>query len=101
MYLLIYFDEYNGIKEDEEMLNKFMGLDKIVRLILLFVPFVNWITELVIRWSIVLEKKDVTSIVIAVLATIPFTGFFVGWIDFFYTLLKDKLAFLDVQISTK
>ena len=83
------------------MLKKFMDLDRIVRLILLVIPFANWIVELVVRWSLFLEKKDVTTVVIAILATIPFTGFIIGWVDFFYMLLKDKFAFLDVQISTK
>ena len=81
------------------MLKKFMELDKIVRLIILFVPFVNWIAELVIRWSLFLEKKDVTTLIFAILATIPFTGWILGWIDFFYTLLKDQLAFVDVKLT--
>ena len=80
------------------LLKKFMGLDRIIRIIVLVIPFVNWICELALRWSIFLEKKDVVSLVIAIVTTFG-GGFIIGWLDFIWMIVYDKLALLDVKVN--
>lgn len=58
---------------------------RLVQLILLLIPFVNWIMELGVRWSNFLEKKDVLALLVAIVVT--FGGLFVGWVDFVWCLL--------------
>lgn len=55
------------------MLKKFNEFSKLIRVLLLVIPFVGWITEVIIRWSVFLEKKSVISLVLALVYT------FVGW----------------------
>ena len=55
------------------MLKKFNEFDKLIRFLLLIIPFVGWITEMVIRWSVFLEKKSPVSLVMAIIHT------FFGW----------------------
>lgn len=51
----------------------FKSQSNLVKFILLILPFVGWVVELVIRWSVVLQKASVLNIVIALVYT------FVGW----------------------
>ena len=55
------------------MLKKFNEFDKLIRFLLLIIPFVGWITEIVIRWSVFLEKKSLVSLLMAIIHT------FTGW----------------------
>lgn len=55
------------------MLKKFNEFDKLIRFLLLIIPFVGWITEMVIRWSVFLEKKSLVSLLMAIIYT------FTGW----------------------
>ncbi len=69
----------------------FNSQDTLLKVILLIIPFVGWIVELLIRLSVMLEKKDVVSIVVFVLFL------FVGWswilcvIDLIYLVVKGHL----------
>lgn len=63
--------------------------NKVVQILLLLIPGVNWITELLVRWSLALRKKDVLYIVIAILVT--FAGLAFGWLDLVWTLLFGHL----------
>ena len=60
-----------------------------VQLILLLIPVVNWIVELVVRWSTWAQKGGLVRRVICIL-TIVF-GIIFGWIDFIWVLLFKKL----------
>lgn len=62
---------------------------RIVQLILLLIPVVNWIVELVVRWSTWAQKGGPIRLVICIL-TIVF-GIIFGWIDFIWVLLFKKL----------
>lgn len=74
------------------MLYKDFGkLSKLVKIILLLIPFVNWITEVVVRWSSALHTKNTIQTVIALLVTI--FGIVFGWIDLIWILLFDRLTF--------
>lgn len=72
------------------MLQKFNQLSKLVKILLLLIPFVNWITEIVVRWSLYLEKKDTVSLVLALLATF-FFGVLLGFIDAILILVKGDI----------
>lgn len=80
------------------MLKKFMELSKTVRIVLLAIPFVNWIVELVLRWSLFIEKKDVGSLLVALIATFGF-GVILGWVDAIFTFMEDKIVLTDIKIN--
>lgn len=69
----------------------------VVQFILLIIPFVGWVCELVIRWTVVAKAKElnVIDLVIALVYT------FVGWawiphlIDAIASLLGKGLLFID------
>ena len=74
------------------MLKKFNEFDKLIRFLLLIIPFVGWITEIVIRWSVFLEKKSLVSLVMALLHTFVGWAWVLGVIDAVLVLLdKDML----------
>lgn len=76
------------------MLYKDFGkLSKLVKIVLLVIPFVNWITEVVVRWSSALHTKNTIQTVIALLVTV--FGIVFGWIDLIWVLLFDRLTFTD------
>jgi len=62
---------------------------KLVQLLLLLIPGVNWITEFLVRWSIALRSKDLLHIVIAIAVT--FLGLAFGWLDLIWVLLFGHL----------
>lgn len=62
---------------------------RLVQLILLLIPGVNWITELVVRWSTFAKKGGLIRLIICLIVT--FAGVFVGWLDLVWVLLFKKL----------
>lgn len=67
----------------------FKGLSRIVQIILLLIPGVNWITEILVRGSAAMHGKAVKQIIVLILC-IPF-GLLIGWIDLFSCLIQKKL----------
>lgn len=63
----------------------------LVQLILLLIPGVNWITEIVVRWSTFLKKGGLLRLIICILVTIP-SGIVFGWVDLVWVLLFKKLC---------
>ena len=63
---------------------------RLVQLILLLIPGVNWITEIVVRWSTFFKKGGLLRLIICVLVTIP-AGVAFGLLDFVWVLLFKKL----------
>ncbi len=63
---------------------------RLVQILLLLIPGVNWITEIVVRWSTWLKKGGILRLVICIL-TIP-CGMIFGWIDLVWVLLFKKLC---------
>ena len=63
---------------------------RLVQILLLLIPVVNWITEIVVRWSTWLKKGGPLRLIICILVTIP-SGVIVGWIDLVWVLLFKKL----------
>lgn len=71
---------------------EFGKLSKLVKIILLLIPGVNWVTEILVRWSSALNTKSTLQTVVALLVTIP-TGIAFGWLDLVWILLFDRLLF--------
>jgi len=73
----------------------FNAQSRLVQLILLLIPFVNWVTEMYVRITAVLEKKSDKNILGLILAIIPFTGVILGWCDLVWVILHNKLVLTD------
>ncbi len=78
------------------MIKKFHDLDLVIQIILLVIPFVNWITEIVLRWSHFAEKKDPLRLVIALIATF-FFGTILGWVDAIWLAINHELLLENYQ----
>lgn len=65
---------------------------RLVQLILLLIPGLNWIMELLVRVSVFLRTKDTMDLVIAILALIPITGVVIGYVDLVWVLLYKRLV---------
>ena len=74
----------------EENMTWFNRQSRIVQLILLLIPVVNWIVEIVVRWSTFLKKGGLIRLIVCILVTIP-SGIAFGWLDFIWVLLFKKL----------
>ena len=64
---------------------------RLVQLLLLLIPVVNWITEIVVRWTTFMKKGGLLRLIICVLVTIP-SGIVFGWIDLLWVLLFRRLC---------
>ncbi|HIU60727.1 MAG TPA: hypothetical protein IAB05_04995 [Candidatus Stercoripulliclostridium merdigallinarum] len=62
---------------------------RLVQIILLLIPGVNWITEILVRWSTYLKKGGTVRLIISIIVTI--FGLVFGWIDLVWVLLFKKL----------
>lgn len=62
---------------------------RLVQIILLLIPGVNWITEILVRWSNYLKKGGNVRLIISIIVTI--FGLVFGWIDLVWVLLYKKL----------
>lgn len=63
---------------------------RLVQLLLLLIPGINWLTEIIVRWSTWLKKGGLIRLIVCILVTIP-SGVVVGWIDLVWVLLFKKL----------
>lgn len=66
---------------------------RLVQIILLLIPFVNWVTEIVVRVTAVLEKPTLKNILGLIFGI--FIPVFFGWIDVICVLLFNHLLFAD------
>jgi len=69
----------------------FEGLPRLLQVILLLIPFVNWVVEVLVRWSHALKTKGLLKYILAIVVTI--FGMPIGWIDVIWTLLFKHLIF--------
>ncbi len=63
----------------------FNSQSRLVQIILLLIPFVNWIVEILVRWSAFLTTKSILQLLAAIVVT--FGGLFIGWLDVIWCLL--------------
>ena len=68
----------------------FHNRNKIVQVLLLIIPVVNWFTEILVRWTAWLKRGGVIRFFICIFVTIP-TGLIIGWLDAIWTLIFNKL----------
>lgn len=62
---------------------------RLVQILLLLIPFVNWVVELLVRWSVALRTKKFVHILIAILIVV--VGMPFGWIDLVWVLLFNHM----------
>lgn len=62
---------------------------RLVQILLLLCPVVNWVTEIVVRWSSYLKTKELWRLVVCVFVTL--FGVVWGWVDLVWVLLFKKL----------
>ncbi len=67
----------------------FSKQSKLVQVLLLLIPVVNWITELVVRWSTWNKKGGLLRLIICLVVT--FGGIVIGWLDAIWVLLTGHL----------
>lgn len=72
----------------------FNSQSRLVQIILLLIPGVNWITEIVVRVSAVLETKSEKNLLGLILGVLP-TGNFLGWVDLVWVLVYNHLFLAD------
>ncbi len=77
------------------MVEWFNKQSNIVKFILLILPFVGWICEVIIRWSIVITKGGVLNIVLAIVYTFIGWAWILGVIDAILVLLGNKMLLVD------
>ncbi|MCQ2787001.1 MAG: hypothetical protein MJ199_01210 [Bacilli bacterium] len=75
------------------MFESFNKQSKLVKILLLLIPFVNWVTELVTRWDLYIQKKDTPRLIVALIVT--FLGLPIGFIDCIAILLTNKMILVD------
>ena len=62
---------------------------RLVQLLLLLIPGVNWIVELVVRWTTFLKRGGIIRFLICILVSA--FGLVFGWLDFVWVLLFKRL----------
>ena len=62
---------------------------RLVQLLLLLIPGVNWVTEVVVRWSTWLKKPNLVRLAVSIIVTL--FGAVFGWVDLVWVLLFKKL----------
>ncbi len=77
--------------EFDKLFNK---QSRLVQILLLLIPVVNWFTEIFVRLSVFLRKKDIISLIMFII-TIPGIGVVLGWVDLIWTLLFGHLILAD------
>ncbi len=73
----------------------FYKQNKLVQLLLLLIPGVNWVVEIAVRWSAYFKRGKLLTLVFAILVTIP-SGIVFGWIDLVWLLLFNHLLFAKI-----
>ena len=63
--------------------------NKLVQVLLLIIPVVNWIVEILVRWSAFIKKGGFVRFLVCVIVTI--LGVVIGWLDAIWTLITNKL----------
>lgn len=62
---------------------------RLVQILLLLIPVVNWFTEIFVRWTTWAKQGGTLRLVVCILVTIP-AGVAFGWLDLIWILLYKK-----------
>ena len=79
-------------KKNASFADWFYAQGFLLHLILLLIPGVNWVVEILVRWSAWAKTKNALTLIFAILVTIP-SGIVFGWIDLVWLLLFRHLLF--------
>ena len=63
---------------------------KVVQVILLLIPFVNWVIEVIVRWSTFSKKGGLVRLIVCLVVTIG--GTIIGWLDAIWVLIFNRLV---------
>lgn len=63
----------------------------LIQLILLLIPVVNWVVEVLVRWSAFFKRKKLLTLIFAIVV-IP-CGLVFGWLDLIWLILTGHLLF--------
>ncbi|MGN0806957.1 MAG: hypothetical protein ACI4MN_00735 [Candidatus Coproplasma sp.] len=63
---------------------------KVIQVLLLLIPVVNYVVEVLVRWSAFMKKGGAIRLLICIIVTIP-TGIIIGWLDAIWVILFNKL----------
>lgn len=69
----------------------FEKLPRILQIILLLIPGVNWVIEVLVRWNHAARKKSFFKYLIAIIVTV--FGLVFGWVDVVWCLLFKHMIF--------
>lgn len=69
----------------------FNGIPRLLQILLLLIPGVNWIVEILVRWDNAIKRKSTLRIIIALFVTI--FGIVWGYIDMIWCLLNHHMTF--------
>ena len=69
----------------------FEKLPRILQVILLLIPGVNWVIEVLVRWNHAARKKSFFKYLIAIIVTV--VGLVFGWVDVVWCLLFKHMIF--------
>lgn len=69
----------------------FYKQSKLIQILLLLIPVVNWVVEVCVRWSAFFSRPKLLTLVFAIV-TIP-AGLVFGWVDLIWLLLFNHLLF--------
>ena len=64
---------------------KFEKLPLLIKVIILLIPVVNWVVEILVRFSSFAKNKDLFNLLGLVLAILP-TGNVLGWLDIIWII---------------
>ena len=73
------------------MVKWFNKQSRLIQILLLLIPVVNWVVEVLVRWSAFLKSKSIITLIVAILVT--FFGVVFGWSDLIWCLLFKHLIF--------
>lgn len=73
----------------DSIVKMFKDQSKLVQVLLLLVPFVNWFFELVLRFNSALKDKNIIKLIFAVI--VVFGGAIIGWLDAIWVALTGHL----------
>lgn len=71
----------------------FESQDKLIKILLLVIPFVNWVVEILVRVSAVLRKN--TTLNLVGLIVFIFGGWVLGFVDLIFVILQGKMLLVE------
>lgn len=69
----------------------FYKQSKLIQVLFLLIPGLNWFTEICVRWSAFFKRKSIITLLFAILFSVG--GLVFGWVDLIWILLFNHLLF--------